>query len=348
MKDDTIRLVAIGDVFLGAERLDVDGTWYKTNRVDPNSAFPLVSPIIKKADISFFNLESALSDNGRLTKGLPTGWRSSPKMVSGLVSTGFTLANLANNHIMDFGPEAFVDTFELLAKNKIAYIGGGRNISEARKPVILERKGTRIAFLGYTTNIGQPGDFKAGINNPGVAALMVSPLYAPPHIGEDSLEMMVEDIKNTVPLADITVFSFHASFTKEIGGSHSLAVYQRGACRAAIDAGADMVLGHGTHLLQGVEVYKGKVIWYGLGQFLADIDIPQLKIKEAILLSCEISDKRIRKVSFLPVMINEQNQTQPLSAKDEDCHRIHRLVEKLSKKLGTTFSFEGAEGILKL
>jgi poly-gamma-glutamate capsule biosynthesis protein CapA/YwtB (metallophosphatase superfamily) len=237
---------------------------------------------------------------------------------------------------------------DLLSKNKIPCFGGGRNISEARKPVILERKGTRFAFLGYTMNIGQPHAFKAGNNNAGIAALMVSPLYAPPHISDESLEMMTEDVKNAASLADMTIFSFHSSFTAEIGGSHSLAMYQTGACHAAVDAGADLVLGHGSHLLQGIEVYKGKVICYGLGQFLSDIDIPQLRIMESIILTCEISGKKVRRVSFLPTAINEQNQPQPLSPKDETCHRIQRMMEKLSKKFGTTFSFEGAEGVLKL
>jgi poly-gamma-glutamate capsule biosynthesis protein CapA/YwtB (metallophosphatase superfamily) len=344
---DAVKLVAVGDVFIGAETQDVGGAWRKTTRTDPDTAFPHVSPLFKKADISFFNLESALSEKGKLARA-PLGWRSSPRMISGLVSAGFSCANVANNHIMDFGPEAFVDTLDLLNKNKIPYFGGGKNISEARKPALLERKKIHFAFLGYTMSIGQPHDFKAGDNSPGVAALMVSPLYAPPHINDESLEMMTEDVKNVASMADITIFSFHSSFTAEIGGSHSLALYQIGACHAAVDAGADLVLGHGSHLLQGIEIYKGKVICYGLGQFLSDIDIPQLRIKESIMLTCEISGKKIRKVSFLPTAINEQNQPQLLSPEDERCHRIQNVMEKLSRRFGTTFRFEGAEGVLTL
>jgi poly-gamma-glutamate capsule biosynthesis protein CapA/YwtB (metallophosphatase superfamily) len=344
---DSIKLVAVGYIVIGIKRQLMDGTFFEPIRKDPNSAFPFISPLIKKADIAFFNLESAYSDKGRRANGRISAWCGSPNMVSGIASAGFNLANIANNHIMDYGQEAFLDTLEHLTKHKIAYFGGGRNISEARKPVILERKGTRLAFLGCSTNINQPYGFKAGPNKPGIAMLGISPFYAPPHINEEMLEGILDDIKNAKSLADITIFSCHWSVGMEMGGSHTLMLHQRAACHAAIEAGADLALTHGTHLLQGIEVYKGKVICYNLGQLAVDRDIA-IEEKKTIIVNCEISGKRIQKVSFLPVLINEQGQPQPLSSEDEDCHKIQQLMDKLSRKLGTTLSFKGAEGVVKI
>jgi len=344
---DNIKLVAVGDILIGVEIQRLDGSIEKPLRKDPISAFTFVSPALSKADIAFCNLESPLSDKGKRAMGRMFAWRASPKMVSGLTTAGFNVVNLANNHSMNFGPEALMDTISVLAKNKIAYIGAGRNIFEARKPVIIERKKTRIAFLGYSTNINQPFPYAAENEKPGIAALMISPLYPPPHTNKESLEMIFEDIRNTRHLADITIFSCHWSLGLETASSHTLAMHQPAVTHAAIDAGADLVLGHGPHLLQGIEVYKGKVIFYNLGQFVVDREVPDNE-KQTIMVNCEISGKQIHKVCFSPVLINEQGQPQVLPPEDENCRGIQQVMDKLSRKLGTTLSFEGAEGVVKL
>lgn len=346
--NDPIKLVAVGDILIGMERQESDGTFHEATRKDPNSAFTSVNHITGKADIAFFNLEAPLSDKGKLPKGRGQGWRCRPEMLTGIAAAGFNVANLANNHIMDFGAEALVDSFERLTKHNIAYIGAGRDMAEARKPVIMERKGTRIGFYGLSTNQGQGGSpFAAGVNKPGINFLKVSPLYAPPQINDESLEQMMEDISNLKSLVDINIFSFHTSFSKEVMGSHTLAMHQVGALHAAIDAGADLILAHGPHLLQGIEVYKGKVIFYNLGNFVVDRVEVATGYMKTLIATCEISDKQIQKVSFLPTIINNQGP-QPLSPEDENWHQIRKLMEQLSRKQGTMLSFEGAEGVVNL
>lgn len=348
IQKDSISLAAVGDILMGVQIVESDGTLHEPLRKDPKSAFKFVAPIVKKADIGFFNLEAPLSYKGKVPKGKAHGWRSSPDMAAIISSAGFNIASVANNHITDFGAEALMDTLEQLAKNNIAYVGAGRNISEARKPLILERKGARIGFIGYCSNVGLRPQAAASDKRPGIAVVRVSPLYASPQINEESLELMVEDIQKTRSSADLAILSFHTSLslTKEGGGSHTLGVHQVGAAHAAIDAGADLVLGHGPHLLQGIEVYKGKVIFYNLGQLIVDRDVPD-EYKNTIILNCEISDKKIQRVSFLPVALNEQKQPEPLTSTDERCHKINELMVKLSRKLGTTLYFEGVEGVVK-
>ena len=163
---------------------------------------------------------------------------------------------------------------------------------------------------------------------------------------EESMEMISEDINNAKSLADLVIVSCHWSLGLETASSHTLATHQRGVTHAAVDAGADLVLGHGPHIVQGIEVYKGRAIFYNLGQFVVDREVPDEE-KRTITVRCEISGKRIRRVCFLPTYINEKGQTRFLPSEDENCRAIQQLMEKLSRKLGTTLYFEGAEGIVK-
>jgi len=343
-EEKTITLLAAGDVLLGVRIQKIDGTATEPVRQNPATAFTLIAPTLKSADIGFCNLEAPLAETGKPVLGRIMAFRSSPKMVEGLTYAGFDLINLANNHTMDYGPDACVETLEVLAANKLPTIGAGRNIAEARKPVFLERKGTRFGFLGYTTSENQPQHFAAGTNKPGVAPIRISTLFHPPHTNDEDMEMMIEDIQTARSQADVLIVSCHWSVGL-MGGSHTLTVHQPAVTRAAIDAGADLVIGHGPHAIQAVEVYKGKAIFYNLGNFVVDRDTP---IKDSLLLKCIVTGKKISQVSFLPVLINKEGQPCLLAAEDENCAKIHKIMEKLSGKLGTHLTFIGAEGVVEM
>ncbi len=343
-EEETISIVAAGDVLLGVCIHKIDGSEKGPFRQEPTSALTHVQKILKEADIAFCNLEAPLSDGGKPVIGRLSAYRCSPKMVGGLTYAGFDLVNLANNHTMDYGPDALVETLDVLVENKLPTIGAGRNIAEARKPVFLERKGTRFGFLGYTTSENQPQNFAAHASKPGVAPIRISTLFHPPHTNEEDMEMMIEDIKAARSQADMLIVSCHWSVGL-MGGSHTLTVHQPAVTHAAIDAGADLVIGHGPHAIQAVEVYKGKAIFYNLGNFVVDRDTP---IKDSLLLKCIVSGKKIQKVSFLPVLINKEGQPRILAAEDENCTKIQKIMEKLSGKVGTTLSFEGAEGVVNI
>jgi len=339
---ETINIIAAGDVLLGVCVHKIDGSEKGPFRQDPSSAFTHVAKILKEADIAFCNLEAPLSNQGKPVIGRLSAYRCSPRMAEGLTYAGFDLINLANNHTMDYGPDALVETLDILEKSKIPTIGAGRNIAEARKPVILERKGTRFGFLGYTTSENQPQHFAASTSKPGVAPIRISTLFHPPHTNEEDMEMMIEDIQAARSQADVLIVSCHWSVGL-MGGSHTLTVHQPAVTRAAIDAGADLVIGHGPHAIQAVEVYKGKAIFYNLGNFVVDRDTP---IKDSLLLKCVVKGKKIIKVSFLPVLINKEGQPCLLAAEDQSCAKIQKTMEKLSGKLGTKLAFTGAEGVV--
>jgi len=116
----------------------------EVNRKDPEKVFDKVNPELRKADIRFGGLEASLSERGSPVGGKIV-MRHDPKMVAAYLAGGFEVVAFASNHCLDYGMEPFLDTLDLLDRHQIRYVGAGRNIAEARKAAIIEKKGTRSA-----------------------------------------------------------------------------------------------------------------------------------------------------------------------------------------------------------
>jgi len=196
-------------------------------------------------------------------------------MVSALTYAGFHVVSFASNHTLDWGVDALLDTIDVLKQNGLAVIGVGKDIEEARKPLILERKGVKVAFLAYCS-VHRPG-YEATADKPGLVPMRAWSIYQPlehqpgtpgvrirtfPDPGD--LEAMEEDIRRARTLADVVVVSMHWGIHFERA---TIAMYQRRVGHAAINAGADLIIGHHAHILKGMEVYKGKVIVYSMCNF---------------------------------------------------------------------------------
>jgi poly-gamma-glutamate synthesis protein (capsule biosynthesis protein) len=165
------------------------------------------------------------------------------------VKQHFDAVGLANNHSGDYGPRAFAQMLGLLKQSGLGYYGGGHDLNEAHKPLILERQGLRIAILGYDEF--QPRNFEADHDRPGVAW------------SED--EQVVRDITDArrVWKADVVIPVMHWGWEEPIANAR-----QRTLARLMIDAGADAVIGGHPHQLQDTDQYKGKPIFYSLGNFV--------------------------------------------------------------------------------
>jgi poly-gamma-glutamate capsule biosynthesis protein CapA/YwtB (metallophosphatase superfamily) len=165
------------------------------------------------------------------------------------VQRHFDAVGLANNHSGDYGPQAFAQMLGLLKKSGVGFYGGGHNLKEAHTPLILERQGLRIALLGYDEF--QPRNFEADHDRPGVAW------------SED--EQVVRDIADArrVWKADVVIPVMHWGWEEPIANAR-----QRQLAMLMIDAGADAVIGGHPHQLQDTEQYKGKPIFYSLGNFV--------------------------------------------------------------------------------
>jgi poly-gamma-glutamate capsule biosynthesis protein CapA/YwtB (metallophosphatase superfamily) len=238
-----ISISFVGDIMLA----DLPGKEIKAGR-DP---FRFVAPILSKADVRVGNLECVVANKGIRVAGKPWVFLASPKVLP-VLKRHIDVAALANNHSLDYGTGAFVDMIGHLQQTGIASFGGGKNLAEAHKPVIVEKNGFRIALLGYDEFF--PRHFEADIDRPGVAW------------SED--EQVVFDIKKAKadPSVDFVIPMMHWGFEHEaIANSR-----QRFLARLMIDAGADAVIGGHPHVTQDVEEYKGKPIIYSLGNFVFD------------------------------------------------------------------------------
>lgn len=193
-----------------------------------------------------------------------------------LTASGIEVATLAGNHMFDQGPWGVTDTIDGLRQRGIAAIGAGRDIGEARAPAIIERGGLRVGFLSY--NAVGPRESWATEVKAGVAPVHVrnhfelevaSPGSTPTEfsfVDPESLAEMVAEVRALKAQADIVCLVLH----KGMGFVRaSLAQYERPLAHAAVDAGADVVVGHHAHILRGVETYRGRPIFHGVNHFIA-------------------------------------------------------------------------------
>ncbi len=210
--------------------------------------FAGVAHLFKGADIRLGNLECVVATVGTVEPEKPNVFRVHPRGLK-YVKRHFDAVGLANNHSGDYGTRAFAQMLGFLKQSGLGYYGGGLDLKEAHQPLILERQGLRIAVLGY--NEFQPRNFEADHDRPGVAW------------SED--EQVVRDIRDArrVWHADVVISVMHWGWEEPIANSR-----QRALARLMIDAGADAVIGGHPHQLQDTDQYKGKPIFYSLGNFV--------------------------------------------------------------------------------
>ena len=296
-EENQITLILVGDIMLNR------GVEYMVGKEgDGDYSFPFlkIAEDLKGTKLLFGNLEGPISDKGTKV-GSIYSFRAEPKVIEGLTFAGFNLISLANNHAFDYGREALEDCLAKLSKAGIDYVGAGFNEGEAyggRTPVIKEIEGTKIGFLAYT-NLG-PESWKASEKNSGIA-----------WISEKDFEKIKKDIENAKSQADILIVSLHAG--EEYAAEPTQ--FQIEFSKAAIDAGADLVIGHHPHVVQKSEKYKDKWIFYSLGNFVFDQSFSQETMRGKIL-EILIKDGKINEL--IPKKIEINNYFQPEIATKEE------------------------------
>lgn len=363
-------LLAVGDV--------------QPYRDEPETLFALVREELRDADLRYCQLECAISDKGVVRTDVRNPMhRVPPKNLAALTAAGFDVVSFAGNNNLDYGIEAFMDSIRRLESAGIRVAGGGATLAEARRPVILERRGTRVAFVS-ACSILRDG-YAASDRQPGVNPLRVTTSYEPLEniyeqpgtpartvtiCDEDDLTEVLAAIRDARREADVVVGCFHWG----VHFTYDLAMYQPVVAYAAIDAGADLVFGTHPHCLQAIDVYKGKPIFYSLGNFAfeqpadlahrgvseylsfygiaIDRSVPGYAhprhCRDTVLVRCEVTRDGVGSVQVIPAYFSDTAQPMVVHPGSADYKRVSGLLIRQSKELGTRLREDDGRLLLDL
>jgi len=242
--------------------------------------------ILEKADITMINLEGPASDEGRDKKNLYS-FRMEPSVLPAIRGAGISIVSLANNHMGDWGRDAFIDTMAGLKENEILHTGGGINNIEAEKPRIIEKNGMKIGYLSFS-DVG-PTWMEATENNAGIL-LASNPRFD-------------EIVNNASKAVDYLIVSFH--FGEEYKTTHN--ERQKYLAHKAIDSGAKIVIGTHPHVVEDTEIYKNGFIAYSLGNFIFDQYFSE-KTMEGMLLEIKLNKDGTMSINKNIVKLNKAFQ----------------------------------------
>lgn len=275
---------------------------------------PTLDLLGNAANITIANLECPLTDQGTPHPTKPIYFRGDPENVDGLVYAGIDIVTLANNHILDYGLAGMRQTQDVLAQKYILSSGAGEDSYEAYTPILYTQNGVTFAFLASSDRTGQYNNYQpylnAGFNKSGFAYM--TPYYITQQIAE------VEDV------ADHLIVEMHAGSEYSLApGSHydkseELNPYQdegynpkadvphmwdRAIRHHAIDSGADLVICHHPHIIQGFEVYDQKLIAHSLGNFAFDLMYPETY--PTMILNAKINETGFYEYTVTPAYIDD-------------------------------------------
>ena len=269
--DVEVTLSAVGDIRLSGPIADIA-------KEGGDSAPSRAGKELLAADIEFANLETPITRRGTKT---PKTWnfRANPRDLKIVRAAGITVVNIANNHVWNYGRDGFLDTLKYLEKDGWTYVGGGRDRAAAEEVRLFEFEGLTVGIVGLTST--HPEAAWAGKNKPGVA-------YS-------DFDRMAEIVGRAKARCDVLVVSFHGG-TELADDANDI---QKAFAHAAIDAGAAIFIGHHPHVLQPVELYKGKPILYSLGNFLFVSPTPSTRPE--VIVRVRLAKDGVRRLDLIPL-----------------------------------------------
>lgn len=309
-------LMFTGDILLGSyfgNYIDQYGVDYPWNDV---------KSILNRAEVSMVNLETSVSDRGKSTKSEGYGFRSLPYTLEGLVNSGIDIVSLANNHVIDYGYEAFTDTFNNLDNYNIKYVGAGKNKEEANKEQCFNVNDLRICYMASTSILGY-SHWKAESDKSGVM-----------YFNKENYEEILNKIKSVKATCDYLIYNVHWGVEYSNYPTES----QKELAHMLVDAGVDILVGHHPHVLQGVEYYKNSLIMYSLGNFI--FLIKNDNASRSGIFEISLDNKEILSSKIYPIEINACKAN--LLNKDDSEYKI--IIDSLnerSNKFGSVIDMYG-------
>jgi len=306
--EDKIKIGLAGDLMIGRlvnEYLD---------EALPESIWGDCLPLLQSMDLNLINLEAALTYSDEIVPKV-FNFKADPPKVRCLTEGEISIVNLANNHILDFGEEGLLETLDTLDQAGIKRVGAGRDLAEAKAPVVLEKKGVKVGFLGCTDN--EPG-WLATQDRPGTFYLKVGDFSA-----------IQEAVAALRPQVDLLILSIHWGPNMRERPPQSFIQF----AHKLIESGVDVLHGHSAHIFQGIEVYRERLILYDTGDFVDDYAVdPYLRNDRSFFFILEVSKKKLISLRLIPTRIN---QFQVNRAQDREAEEMCDRMQKLSKEFHT-------------
>lgn len=314
--DRAVTVAGAGDVNLG------DGvTPYLTSN-GVNYPWKDARDVFGVADIAFVNLECCIASVGTPVSGKEFCFRGPADSAAGLRWAGVDVVSLANNHTKDYGAEALRETLTHLDENAIAWCGAGENATGAYSPAVVVTHGMKVALVAFTSVV--PSGWPATSSGAGCATTW-------------DHERVAGVIADAGEAGDYVVASFHWGIELQTSPNSQ----QRELAHLAVDSGADLVLGHHPHVVQGFELYKNRLIAYSLGNFV--FSPPRAISAKTLTVTAMLGPGGLIKARVVPMTIRF---CRPLTMSGGAAGSWLETVREYSSDLGTDVTIVGERGYI--
>lgn len=297
---------------------------FKNDQLRLAYPFTKIGQTLQSADIAFVNLETPLSNDGRLSGA----FRMDERFAKDMADNGIDVVSTANNHAFDAEGEGISDTLHALKEAGIVAVGTGQNLDDAIQAKIVTIKGQKFAFLAFTYGV-----------NPTVTSLGFA---TEERSGAAPLDpfLIKKAIKNVRDDADFVIVSLHWGLENKTDVHPAAQEF----AHEIIDSGADVILGHHPHVPRGVEVYKHGLIAYSLGNFIFGHNHDNWE--DNFLLDIKFNNKTLTEADIIPIAGTGIDITQPFVLEGERAQASLKSLSARSKTLGTDIRIEGDKGII--
>lgn len=294
-----------------------------------------------KPDLKIINLETSITVNPVPWPEKEVHYRMHPRNVSVLSAAGIDLCILANNHTLDWGRTGLLETLRSLDSARLAFAGAGQQLEEALAPVVLKTPKGRVVVLAYSSiSSGTPYDWAAGPQQPGINLLA--------NLSTESLQDIAAQVKNVKKPGDVVVFSVHWGSN----WGYEIPPAQQNFARQLIDkAGVDLVFGHSSHHPRPIEIYRGKLILYGAGDFINDYEgisgHEQYRADLSLMYFPQLDPANGKLTALVMVPMRIRNFRLQRASPKEAAWLADRMARE-SSRFGTTVSLEDNSLVVQL
>lgn len=314
--DKVVTIAGAGDVNLG------DGVTPYLSSGGVDYPWADASEVFALADLSFVNLECCVASSGSPVAGKEFTFRGPADAAGGLSRAGVDVVSLANNHSKDYGTGAFLETLTHLEESGISWCGAGRNAAEAYSPAVLRAKGKKVAFLAFTWIV--PDGWPATDDGPGCATAY-------------ERRRVAGTIEKAARENDYVVASFHWGIELATSPNEE----QVELAHLAVDSGADLVLGHHPHVVQGFELYGNRLIAYSLGNFV--FSPPREASAKSVSVVAVLGPRGLVQARVVPMLIES---CRPVILYGESASAWIGTVKGYTNSLGTDMTVREGRGFI--